>query len=43
MGKLLRAIQRLALWQKLLLGALLLLNLLTCLAVCLILASYSVQ
>lgn len=42
MENLLRAIRRLALWQKLLLGALLLLNLLTCLAVCLILTSYIV-
>jgi hypothetical protein len=42
MENLLQAIRRLALWQKLLLGALLLLNLLTCLAVCLILTSYVV-
>jgi len=42
MDNLLRAIQRLALWQKLLLGALLFLNLLTCLAVCLILTTYLV-
>ena len=42
MENLLRAIQRLATWQKLLLGAILLLNFLTCIAVCLILTSYIV-